>query len=63
MVKNGVGLETSYNPSVKRNYILRWFGKTEGKAGSGYRKFIQNGINQGIRPELVGSGLIRSMGG
>jgi len=43
--------------------ILRWFGKTEGKAGSSYRKFIQKGVDQGRQPELVGGGLIRSMGG
>ncbi len=46
-----------------RDYILRWFGKTEGVARSCYREFIQEGINQGRRPELVGGGLIRSMGG
>jgi len=45
------------------NYILKWFGKTEREARSRYRKFIQNGINQGRQPELVGGGLIRSMGG
>ena len=45
------------------NYILKWFGKTEREAQSQYRKFIQNGINQGRKPELVGGGLIRSMGG
>lgn len=45
------------------NYILKWFGKTEREARSRYRKFIQNGINQGRKPELVGGGLIRSMGG
>ena len=45
------------------DYTLRWFGKTERKARSSYRKFIQKGIDQGRRPELVGGGLIRSMGG
>ena len=46
-----------------RDYTLRWFGKTETKARSSYRKFIKKGIDQGRRPELVGGGLIRSMGG
>ena len=45
------------------NYVLRWFGKKTGSARKVYRKFIQKGIDQGRRPELVGGGLIRSMGG
>jgi len=45
------------------DYVLRWFGKTAGAARRIYRMFIQKGIDQGRRPELVGGGLIRSMGG
>ncbi|MFC1812365.1 transposase [Thermodesulfobacteriota bacterium] len=45
------------------DYVLEWFGKTEGAARKSYRRFIQMGIDQGRRPELVGGGLIRSMGG
>lgn len=45
------------------DYVLGWFGRTEGAARKSYRRFIRSGIDQGRRPELVGGGLIRSMGG
>lgn len=43
-------------------YVLSWFGKRMGQARKGYHRFIAEGLNQGRRPELVGGGLIRSMG-
>ena len=46
-----------------RDYVLKWFGQTEGQAKRAYREFVENGIAQGRRPELVGGGLIRSLGG
>ena len=46
-----------------RSYVLKWFGKKEGEAKSAYRSFVKKGIGQGRRPELVGGGLIRSLGG
>ncbi|MEW5746831.1 MAG: transposase [Nitrospirota bacterium] len=46
-----------------RDYILRLFGDKEGRAKREYRKFMEAGIGQGNRPELVGGGLIRSQGG
>ena len=46
-----------------RDYVLKWFGKKVGPAKKAYREFVKNGISQGQRPELVGGGLIRSMGG
>lgn len=46
-----------------RDYVLRRFGDKEGRAKKGYRVFIEAGIRQGRRPELVGGGLIRSQGG
>lgn len=39
-------------------YVLRWFGSKER-----YRDFVEQGIGQGSRPELVGGGLVRSQGG
>ena len=45
-----------------REYVLRMFGDTEGKAGRAYRRFVRAGIGQGNRPELVGGGLVRSRG-
>jgi hypothetical protein len=47
-------------PIVK---ILRWFGQKQGEAKTAYRSYVQKGIDQGRRPELVGGGLIRSLGG
>jgi len=37
--------------------------KKEGVAEKNYRKYVKKGIDEGRRPELVGGGLIRSLGG
>ena len=43
-------------------YVLSFFG--HGRAGRrNYRKYVEDGIELGRRPELVGGGLIRSLGG
>lgn len=42
---------------------LKLFGKKVSKARKRYRKFLKKGLNQGRRPELVGGGLVRSVGG
>jgi REP element-mobilizing transposase RayT len=44
------------------DYVLSWFGKGAGQARRLYRRFVADGIDQGRRPELVGGGLIRSLG-
>ena len=46
-----------------QDYVLKWFGKKEGEARRAYRNYVKKGIDQGRRPELVGGGLIRSLGG
>jgi REP element-mobilizing transposase RayT len=46
-----------------RDYVLKWFGKKETEAKRAYRSYVERGINQGRRPELVGGGLIRTLGG
>jgi len=43
-------------------YVLSLFGK-RGSGKSKYKEFVKNGIDVGRRPELVGGGLIRSLGG
>jgi len=43
-------------------YVLSFFG-TPPEARKRYREFVEQGVDQGKRPELVGGGLIRSMGG
>jgi len=46
-----------------REYVLSWFGRREAEATKAYRRYVQEGIEDGRRPELVGGGLIRSLGG
>jgi putative transposase len=45
------------------DYVLASFGARAGQARKLYRNFLADGITQGRRPELVGGGLVRSMGG
>ncbi len=44
-------------------YVLDYFGIKTGKARKRYLAYLKAGIKQGRRPELVGGGLIRSLGG
>ena len=46
-----------------RDFVLSWFGEKKREAKGAYRKYIEEGATQGKRPELVGGGLIRSVGG
>ena len=53
---------------VKRDWqdvdpVLEYFGKGRRKAILAYEEFVGEGISQGRKPDLVGGGLIRSMGG
>lgn len=48
---------------LQDTYILRMFGENVSAARKAYRTYVQKGISQGRRPELVGGGLIRSAGG
>ncbi len=43
--------------------ILGYFGNGKKEARRGYGKYLGEGISKGRRPELVGGGLIRSLGG
>jgi len=51
------------NDWQEREYVLRQFSETKVKAIRAYRKFMEEGEAQGNRKELVGGGLVRSMGG
>lgn len=46
-----------------REYVLEFFGTTEGKARKAYRRFVTEQRDMGNQPELTGGGLIRSLGG
>ena len=45
------------------NYVLEFFGGTIYKGRRNYRSFVEAGISNGRRPDLVGGGLVRSLGG
>jgi hypothetical protein len=54
--------------SVKRYWqdtdtVLAYFGNKKKGAILRYEMFVKDGLSQGRRPELVGGGLIRSLGG
>lgn len=51
------------NDWQEREYVLQQFHEKEGKALRAYRRFMEEGKDQGRRPELVGGGLVRSLGG
>ena len=45
------------------DFVLSWFGSRAREARRGYRIFMEESASEGRRPELVGGGLIRSLGG
>ena len=45
------------------DYVLKLFSRRKVIARKRYREFVRQGISEGRRPELVGGGLIRSLGG
>jgi putative transposase len=47
----------------EREYVLSRFGRKERKSIRAYRKYLEEGKGIGRRPELVGGGLVRSLGG
>ncbi len=60
---HGVLMGKIKNEWQDRDFVLRWFGQKQGGAMRAYRSYVNKGIDQGRRPELVGGGLIRSLGG
>jgi putative transposase len=44
-------------------HVLSWFGRSETQARKAYLGYVEEGIPQGPRPDLVGGGLVRSLGG
>jgi putative transposase len=43
--------------------VLERFGRIAAKARAAYEEHVSDGVAQGSRPELVGGGLVRSLGG
>ena len=50
-------------PWQDEKYVFAYFGKSVKAARKGYLEYMEEGVEQGRRPELVGGGLIRSLGG
>ena len=51
------------NEWQETQYVLGQFGRNRQKAIRAYRRFVEEGIKEGHRPDLIGGGLIRSLGG
>jgi len=49
--------------SQDRDFVLSYFGRKEGAAKKAYREYVSEGVVLGRKPELVGGGLVRSLGG
>lgn len=45
------------------DYVLSWFGQNTSPAKKAYRRYLQDGIGDGRREDLVGGGLVRTLGG
>ena len=56
-------LGTIKNDWQDRDEVLAQFGTREGEAKGAYRRYVEEGVALGRRPELVGGGLVRSLGG
>ena len=50
-------------PWQDKRYVLSCFGKSLSSGRDNYYAYVKDGLDQGGRPELVGGGLIRSLGG
>jgi len=45
------------------DYVFSFFGKRVSTSRKQYRHFVEKGVEQGRRPDLIGGGLVRSSGG
>ena len=45
------------------SYVLSYFVDSVRSARKKYLAYVESGMNQGRRPEIVGGGLVRSLGG
>lgn len=60
---HGVVMGKCNQPWQDYKTVLAYFGKQFGPARRGYRAFVAKGIDQGKRGDLIGGGLVRSVGG
>jgi REP element-mobilizing transposase RayT len=45
------------------DYVLSWFGQNHSTARKAYHRYLQDGTDEGHREDLVGGGLVRTLGG
>jgi hypothetical protein len=62
-VGHSVILNNRKNAWQDVDYVLALFGSKKAAARRQYRAYVEEGIAQGRRPDLVGGGLVRSFGG
>jgi putative transposase len=60
---HGVLVGQFKNEWQDKDYVLKFFGKTEKKARDAYVSFAAKGLEEGRRTDLTGGGLLRSVGG
>ena len=60
---HSVIMDKKKRPWQDMGYVLSFFGKSLRESRKRYLQYVESGIEQGRRPELVGGGLIRSLGG
>ena len=60
---HSVLMNLQHNEWQERDFVLSQFGRTEKIAVQQYREFIELESRKGYQPDLVGGGLIRSLGG
>lgn len=60
---HGILTGSQLNDWQEKDFVLGFFGSKGKKAVRAYQEFMEAGKGLGQRPELVGGGLIRSMGG
>jgi len=60
---HGILVGNQKNDWQEKKFVLGFFGSKPKKAVRAYLEFMEEGKALGKRPELVGGGLIRSMGG
>jgi hypothetical protein len=52
-----------YHKWFDTKYVFSYFGKKISESRKHYLSYVKQGIEQGRKPELVGGGLVRSLGG
>jgi len=60
---HGVLIGKCRNDWQAMEYVHRQFHARKGRAIQAYSDFMEEGKSQGRRPELIGGGLVRSLGG